>query len=139
LEKPLAVLYHSGPGEPLSGLEDLDAASLHLDEDSTWNTQQPEYHPTAEDEFQRLQELEDEAEYWRMHEELEHQDARDEAAYWRAAAFYDEMLERQRVLAVEQAIETSRHAPPPDIYVQAERSRSRPASFPAAPETLASQ
>ena len=139
LEKPLAVLYHSGPGEPLSGLEDLDAASLHLDKDSTWNTQQPEYHPTAEDEFQRLQELEDEAEYWRVHEELEHQDARDEAAYWRAAAFYDEMLERQRVLAVEQAIETSRHAPPPDIYVQAERSRSRPASFPAAPETLASQ
>ena len=39
----------------------------------------------------------------------------DEADYWHAAASHEEMLEKQQELEVEQAIETSRRSPPPDI------------------------
>ena len=42
-------------------------------------------------------------------------------------------------LEVEQAIETSRRSPPPDIYLQAERSRSRPALSPSSTATLAAR
>ena len=63
------------------------------------------------------QEVEDKAKYWRMHREAEDQEMRDEAEYLIAAAEHEEMLEKRRALEVEQAIETSRRSPPPDIYL----------------------
>ena len=65
-----------------------------------------------------------------MHREAELREMLDEADYWHAAASHEEMLEKQHELEVEQAIETSRCLPPPNIYLQAERSRSRPTLSP---------
>ena len=131
LEMTSSVLYFSGPGETLLFPEELEATPLPSVHD--W--------PTPSDGLGPLerQEVEDEAEYWRMHREAEHRDMLDEADYWRAAASHEEMLEKQRELEVEQAIETSRRSPPPDIYLQAERSRSRPALSPSSPATLAAR
>ena len=131
LEMTSPVLYFSGPGETLSFPEELEATPLPSVHD--W--------PTPSDGLGPLerQEVEDEAEYWRMHREAEHRDMLDEADYWRAAASHEEMLEKQHELEVEQAIETSRRSPPPDIYLQAERSRSRPALSPSSPATLAAR
>ena len=129
LEMTSSVLYFSGPGETLSFPEELETAPLPPVHD--WSTQSDGLGPLER------QEVEDEAEYWRMHREAEHQEMRDVAEYLIAAAEHEEMLEKRRALEVEQAIETSRRSPPPDIYLQAERSRSRPALSPSSPATLA--
>ena len=85
------------------------------------------------------QQVKDEAEYWLMHREAEAREMQDEADYWVAAASHEEMLEKQHELEVEQVIETSRRLPPPNIYLQAERSRSRPTLSPTSSATLAAR
>ena len=137
-----SALYFSGPGEALSFSEEpeeywfpevveLDRPRPSADD---WPAQSDGLGPLER------QEVEDEAEYWRMHREAELREMQlDEADYWRAAASHEEMLEKQHELEVEQAIETSRCLPPPSIYLQAERSRSRPTSSPTAPATLAAR
>ena len=85
------------------------------------------------------QQVKDEAEYWLMHREAEAREMQDEADYWDAAASHEEMLEKQHELEVEQVIETSRCLPPPNIYLQAERSCSRPTLSPTSSATLAAR
>ena len=134
-----SALYFSGPGEALSFSEDpeywfsekLEAKPLPYE--SGWPAQSDGLGPLER------QEAEDEAKYWRMHREAELQEMRDVAEYLSAAASHEEMLEKQHELEVEQAIETSRRSPPPDIYLQAERSRSRPALSPSSTATLAAR
>ena len=142
LQMTSSALYFSGPGEALSFSEEpeeywfpevveLDRPRPSADD---WPAQSDGLGPLER------QEVEDEAEYWRMHREAELREMQlDEADYWRAAASHEEMLEKQHELEVEQAIETSRCLPPPSIYLQAERSRSRPTSSPTAPATLAAR
>ena len=139
LQMNSSELYFSGPGEALSFSEDpeywfsekLETTPLPSLDDS----------PMQSDGLSPLerQEVEDEAEYWRMHREAEDRKMRDVAEYLSAAASHEEMLEKQHELEVEQAIETSRRSPPPDIYLQAERSRSRPALSPSSTATLAAR
>ena len=105
----LDVLYFSRPGEALSFSEKLEATPLLSLDD--WPMQSDGLGPLER------QEVEDKAKYWRMHREAEDQEMRDEAEYLIAAAEHEEMLEKRRALEVEQAIETSRRSPPPDIYL----------------------
>ena len=131
LQMNSSELYFSGPGEALSFSEEPEATPLPSLDD--WPMQSDGLSPLER------QEVEDEAEYWRMHHEAEHREMHDVAEYLSAAASHEEMLEKQHELEVEQAIETSRRSPPPDIYLQAERSRSRPALSPSSTATLAAR
>jgi hypothetical protein len=134
-----STLYFSGPGEQFLSLPEEEEywfpEVVEVDRGQQPSADDWPAQPDGLSPLER-QEVEDEAEYWRMHRAAELREKLDEADYWDAAARHEEKLHELRV---EQAIEASRCLPPPNIYLQAERSRSRPALSPTAPAALAAR